>query len=155
MSILILRDPRESVKKCSLTPLRGQPGIAFVTFDRDKRVDADGHVLLDPDGEAFTLADRGRPLLLIDCAWRRVGQLGATVDGQLARRRLPAFTTAYPRKSRIYEDPVRGLASVEALFAATVMLGAPRLELLDGYRWRDAFLADNAALLAEHGFETR
>ena len=151
-AILILRDPRESIKKCSLTPLRGKPGVEFQSYYRDRRIDADGRVLLDPEGEPFTAADRGRGLFLIDCSWRRVGQLAATVDGVVVRRRLPELATAYPRKSRIFEDPQAGLASIEALFVATLLLGEPRLDLLDAYRWRDAFLAANAERLAEHGF---
>ena len=151
--ILILRDPRESAKKCSLTPLRGLPGIEFVPYYKGHNVNAEGRILLDPDGAEFTPADRGKQLFLIDCSWRRLPQLNEVVEGQLERRRLPAFVTAYPRVSRIFQDPDAGLASVEALFAATVMLGAPRLDLLDAYHWRDAFLQANAELLGEYGFD--
>jgi len=63
------------------------------------------------------------------------------------RRRLPALTTAYPRKSLITPDPERGLASVEALYAALALLGDEHPELLAQYRWRDEFLRANAALL--------
>ena len=146
--ILILRDPRESKKKCSLTPLEGQDGVRFVRYDRDRRLDAGGRVLLDPDGEPFSAADTGKPLLLIDCAWRRVPQLLRTVDGPLECRRLPDLVTAYPRVSRFFEDPVRGLASIEALYGAALLLGMPPEGLLDGYRWREDFLETNAELLA-------
>ena len=145
MDLLILRDPKESLAKCSLTPLRGLDGVRFVDYHPDRRLDADGRVLLDPDGEPLTEEDRGRDLFLIDCAWRRVPKLARTVDGVLLRRRLPALVTAYPRKSKTFEDPERGLASVEALYAASVLLGAPRPELLEAYRWRDAFLERNRA----------
>ena len=148
-NVLILRDPRESKKKCSLTPLEGRPGVRFVSYHPDRRLDAGGCVLLDPDGEPFTAADRGRPLFLIDCAWRRVPTLGRTVDGELERRRLPELVTAYPRVSRFFEDPVRGLASIEALHAAALLLGMPTDGLLDAYRWRDDFLRTNAELLAD------
>lgn len=141
--ILILRDPRESKKKCSLTPLEGLPGVEFVRYDRERRVEADGRILLSPDGELLTAADAHRGLLLIDCAWRRVPALRATVDGDLVLRRLPPLVTAYPRKSEVFEDPDEGLASVEALYAALAILGRPRPELLDGYRWRDEFLRAN------------
>ena len=39
--ILILRDPRESVKKCSLTPLRAHPSVASRTYHPERRLDAD------------------------------------------------------------------------------------------------------------------
>ena len=34
--VLILRDPRESVKKCSLTPLRGLEGVRFLEYAPDR-----------------------------------------------------------------------------------------------------------------------
>ena len=110
LDVLILRDPRESVKKCSLTPLRGTPGVQFVSYEPDKRVAAGCRILLHPDGEEITERDADKPLLLIDCAWRRVPQLLATIDGDLEPRRLPRLVTAYPRKSKTFEDPGEGLA---------------------------------------------
>lgn len=146
MDTLILRDPRESPRKCSLTALRGAPGIRFVNFHRERRLAARGRILLHPEGEEFGPADRGKPLLLLDCSWRRIPALLATVDGEPERRRLPRLATAYPRKNREGTDPERGLASVEALYAALALLGEPRPELLAGYRWADEFLAANPGL---------
>ena len=144
--ILILRDPRESMKKCSLTPLRGHERVRFVNYHPERRLAADGFLLLHAEGEELTERDAGRPLLLLDCAWRRVPQLLGTVDGELVRRRLPRLVTAYPRKSTVFEDPDQGLASVEALFAATAVLGEPDRTLLVGYRWASAFLEANPSL---------
>ena len=144
--ILVLRDPRESTKKCSLTPLRGLPGFRFFDYHPERRVEAAGRILLDPRGELIGEPDAGRGLLLIDCAWRRVDTLLRCVDGELHPRRLPVLSTAYPRKSRLFVDPEQGLASVEALYAALVLLGRPRPDLLDGYRWRDLFLRANPGL---------
>jgi pre-rRNA-processing protein TSR3 len=146
LDVLILRDPRESTKKCSLTPLRGTAGVRFVGYEPDKRVEAGKRVLLHPDGEEITSADRGKPLLLIDCAWRRVPQLLATIDGELEHRRLPPLVTAYPRKSKLFEDPEQGLASIEALYAALALLGQAHPELLEDYRWKDEFLRLNPRL---------
>lgn len=147
MQILIYRDPRESARKCSLTPLRGLPGVRFVNYHHGRRCEAGAGVLLDPEGEPLTAADRGQDLVLIDCAWRRVAKLRRTLDGDLRPRRLPQLETAYPRRSKTFPDARWGLASVEALFAATVLLGAPRPELLDEYPWRERFLERNAARL--------
>ena len=144
--VLILRDPRESTKKCSLTPLRGLPDIEFRTYAHDRTLDADGRIVLATDGEPFTAEDAGRGLLLIDCSWRRVRQLRATVTGELHPRRLPPLRTAYPRRSKDFEDPSEGLASVEALYAALALLGRPRADLLEAYRWREDFLAANPDL---------
>jgi pre-rRNA-processing protein TSR3 len=146
LDVLILRDPRESPKKCSLTPLRGTPGIRFVSFDKDRRCDAGSRIWLHPDGEELRPSERARPLFLIDCAWRRVDALRASVDGDLEPRRLPALVSAYPRKSKTFADPDRGLASIEALYAALALLGDPRPELLASYRWAREFLDKNPAL---------
>lgn len=146
VDVLILRDPRESLKKCSLRPLRGKRAITFVGYAPGASVTVGDRILLHPDGELLTHADGGRDLLLLDCAWRRVPALLATVDGTLIRRRLPALETAYPRRSRLFVDPDGGLASVEALYAALKILGDPREELLNDYRWRDAFLRLNPGL---------
>jgi pre-rRNA-processing protein TSR3 len=145
MDVLILRDPRESVRKCSLTPLRGFPGVRFVSYLKGRRLDARGRILLHPDGEEITSADRGRGILLVDCAWRRVAELLESVDGDPAPRRLPPLETAYPRRSRLFPDPHSGLASVEALYAASALLAESEPRLLDGYRWAGEFLRKNPA----------
>jgi len=146
IDVLILRDPRESPAKCSLTPLRGLPGITFVEYHGGRRLDAGRRILLSPEGTELGPADRGLDLLLVDCSWRRVPKLVATLDGELLPRRLPPLVTAYPRRSKTFPDPALGLASVEALYAAVLLLGEPRPELLAHYRWREAFLAANPSL---------
>lgn len=146
VDVLILRDPRESPRKCSLTPLRGVPGVRFVAYRGDLRLDAAGRVLLHPDGEELGPSDRGSPLLLVDCSWRRLDRLLSVVGGEPAPRRLPELSTAYPRRSATFQDPARGLASIEALYAALALLGSVRPELLKGYRWAAEFLAGNPDL---------
>jgi pre-rRNA-processing protein TSR3 len=145
--VLVLRDPRESAAKCSLTPLRGLPGIELVGWRHDRRYDVGRRILLHPEGPPLQASDRGPGLLLVDCAWRRVPQLLRSVDGDLLPRRLPPLRSAYPRRSKLFEDPHEGLASVEALYAALSILGETRPELLADYRWRDGFLAANPGLL--------
>jgi pre-rRNA-processing protein TSR3 len=146
MDVLIVHDPREPSKKCSVTPLRGMPGVRFLPLRGNKRVDAGRRIWLHPDGEELTPADRGLGLLLIDCTWRRVPSLARRIDGELLPRRLPPLVTVYPRRSKLVPDPADGLASVEALYAATALLGDPRPELLSGYRWAAEFLAANPDL---------
>ena len=145
--ILILRDPRESVRRCSLTPLRGMAGVRFVSYHRERRLAAEGRVLLHTDGELLSSADEGAGLLLIDCSWRRVPALLSTLDPPFVLRRLPALRTAYPRKSSTFEDPSQGLASIEALYAAQFYLGGGGdPELLAQYHWADEFLEANPSL---------
>lgn len=146
MDVLIVRDPREPAEKCSLTPLRGMEGVCFVSMRGDRRVDAGRRIWLHPDGEELGAGDCGLGLLLIDCSWRKVSKLSKRVDGELLARRLPKLVTAYPRRSKLGSDPEHGLASVEALYAALALLGAPRPELLAHYRWAPEFLAANPGL---------
>ncbi|MEX1026321.1 MAG: DUF367 domain-containing protein [Planctomycetota bacterium] len=148
LDVLILRDPRESLKKCSLTPVRGLPGIEVREWRIDRRFEVGRRLLLHPDGAELVPGDRelGLGLMLIDCAWRRVPQLLGAVDGELVTRRLPPLATAYPRVSKVFQDPGAGLASIEALYAACAILGDVRGELLAAYRWRDAFLDANPDL---------
>ncbi len=158
--MLILRDGRESARKCSLTPLRGRAAIQFLSYSRERRVPCAGRILLDPTApplearDRAALESRSQPasvgLLLLDCAWRRVGALRAVLDGEVVPRALPPLTSAYPRQSRLFSDPAQGLASVEALVAALWLLGDRRLDLLDGYHWRDEFIQRNAAWFAAH-----
>jgi len=146
MDVLILRDPRESAAKCSLTPVRGLPGIDLRTWRFDQRYEVGGRVLLHPDGELLSARDAGHGLLLLDCAWRRLPQMLASLDGEPLLRRLPNLVTAYPRRSKLFADPGDGLASIEALYAALAILGDRRADLLEGYRWGRRFLTANPGL---------
>ena len=59
LDVLIVRDPRESAKKCSLTPLRGMEGIRFATYAHDRRVAAGKRMLLHTEGELISTRDAG------------------------------------------------------------------------------------------------
>jgi len=148
LDILIFRDPREMLAKCSLTPLRGRSGIRFVDYHPERTLDPGERILLHVEGDELTSADAHHGLLLIDCAWRRVPTLQRRLTRAPLLRRLPPLVTAYPRKSKTFADPGAGLASIEALYAAVHLLWGSRPELLDGYRGREAFLAANPWLLA-------
>ena len=147
MHILIAHDPREPKNKCSVTPLRGMEGVSFVPLPPGARLDAGHRIWLDVAGDELTAADRGLDLLLIDSTWRRIPTLSRRIHGDLVRRRLPRLVTAFPRRSKLVPDPEHGLASVEALYAATVILGSPRPELLTSYRWAGEFLAANESIV--------
>ena len=142
ITILVVH-PRENRAKCSLEPLRGRADLRFVKFAPGLELELGGYVRLAVDGEPLTAADRELGLLLLDGNWRRADPMNrefARVPG----RSLRGFKTAYPRTSKLRTDPAEGLASVEALFIALTILGRPTAGLLDGYRWRAAFLAANA-----------
>ena len=58
-------------------------------------------------------------------------------------RSIPETTTAYPRKSKVFDDPHGGLATIEAIYVANKLLNRPTSGLLDEYYWREQFLELN------------
>lgn len=138
----VIRHHKERISKCSLRLLHDRKEMTFLKARPGFEFDATGFTLLAVDAPELTLADAGRPLLLLDSTWRWLPQLEACVRGTPVRRRVPATVrTAYPRQSRLFADPARGLASVEALYVARRILGDDDPSLLDGYHWRSEFLA--------------
>ena len=66
-------------------------------------------------------------------------------------RSLGPWVTAYPRKSKLFVDPIEGLATIEALYAAHCQMGRDVSGLLSSYYWRDQFLEENQELIAQIG----
>ena len=138
----VIRHPKERISKCSLRFLHDRPEMTFLKATKTFRFDATGFTVLAVDAPALSTADAGRPLLLLDSTWRWLPQLAQCLEGDPVRRSIPGeIVTAYPRVSRTYDDPTGGLASVEALYLARRLLGDTDESLLDGYHWKDEFLA--------------
>ncbi|HKB14652.1 MAG TPA: hypothetical protein VKF62_01230 [Planctomycetota bacterium] len=149
MRVLVLRDRKESPRKCSLTPLRGRADVSFLEWRGTTVLDARGMTLLQVDAPPLSRADAGGPVLLLDCSWKKVERMRKCLRGDPTPRSIPAgFVTVYPRKSKTFEDPGAGLASVEALYIASVVLGEEDRSLLDGYLFGAAFLERNREALA-------
>lgn len=139
--ITVIRHPKERISKCSLRPLHGRAGIRFLKATRSFTFDATGYTLLAVDAPPLSPEDAGRPLLLLDSTWRLLPQLMACLTGTPVPRSIPGdIRTAYPRVSKIAEDPLQGLASIEALYLAKRLIGEDDPSLLDGYHWREDFL---------------
>ena len=136
----IIRHPKERRSKCSLTPLEGREDLRFFRARPGFSFDISGFTVLGLDAPELSVADAGRPLLLLDSTWRLLPQIEACLSGEGVRRTLPSVSTAYPRFSKIAEDPSGGLASVEALYLAKLMLGERDDSLLADYYWREGFL---------------
>jgi pre-rRNA-processing protein TSR3 len=139
--VVVIRHARERIRKCSLRFLHGRPEFTFLRAGPGFGYDATGHLLLELGAPPLTAADRGPPILLLDSSWRWLESLQRCIAGQPIRRSLPAgIATAYPRRSRVFEDPPAGLASVEALYVALRILGTDDPSLLEGYHWKEQFL---------------
>lgn len=142
----VIRHPKERIRKCSLRFLHDRPEMTFLRGRPAMRFDATGFLLLAVDAPPLSTADAGRPLLLLDSTWRWLAQLEACVEGEPIRRSIPGgLHTAYPRVSKVFDDPAGGLASIEALYVARKLLGDDDPGLLDGYHWKDDFLRIVAA----------
>jgi pre-rRNA-processing protein TSR3 len=154
--VLILKYHRENPKKCSVTAIEGRPGVEIRAVKPGHSgygpIELEGGILLAVDSPPLTSADRGlldgpdRRLVLIDANWIRVPALldALRPRGPLVSRSLPAeVRTAYPRRSKIHEDPAEGLATIEALAAALALLGSFDRSILDGYHWAKEFLELN------------
>ena len=141
----------EAASKCTIRPLRGTPGLVFLRYPPPSPVspaDFPGAVLLAPGAPPLSLADASRPLLLLDASWRHARTMAKAYPGLETRSIPPGWRTAYPRRSKVSEDPADGLATVEALHAALAVTARRDDTLLAHYPWADAYLALNASLLA-------
>ena len=144
--ISIIRHPKERRSKCSLTPLEGREDFSFYRARPGWTFDMTGFTVLALGAPEMSEADAGRPLLLLDSTWRLLPQIEACLVGEGVRRTLPVVATAYPRASKIAKDPMGGLASVEALYLAKLLIGERDDSLLARYHWRAEFLEHLAEL---------
>ena len=152
-STIILRHRRENLKKCSLKGLEKRSDLTFCTYPKDSLPSLKDSLILSFDGPLLSPKDRERGLFLIDGTWRYAEKMFHWVEQNhppLETRSLPqAIRTAYPRKQEDCQDPERGLASVEALYTAYVILGWNPQGLLDHYYWAGAFLEKNQEIFCK------
>ncbi len=141
---LILRHKRENLKKCSLRGLEGRPDCIFLTYPLAKLPNLDQYCILTLDAPQLSPEDASRGLFLIDGTWRYAQVMSKIIpiNGKHIYRSLPPhLQTAYPRRQPDCPDPKRGLASIEALYAAYSILGRSTEGLLDCYHWKKEFLS--------------
>ena len=143
---IIIRHRKENLKKCSLRGLESREDLRFLTYPGCELPDLSGYVLLAVDAPPLQDADSGCGLLLLDGTWRYAEKMQIYVvsNQDVTFRSLPDnWRTAYPRRQEDCPAPDRGLASVEALYAAHHILGRDTQGLLEGYYWKDEFLRLN------------
>lgn len=139
---IIVRDPKENPKKCSVLPLKGRSDLQFFTFPATGLPSLEGYIRLAAKGPALSREDQDRGILLLDGSWRSAGKMNRQFEAVPARS-LTGWKTAYPRVSHLGTDPDNGLATVEALFVVYHLLGRPTAGLLDHYHWKAEFLELN------------
>lgn len=145
---VIVVHPRENRKKCSVEPLRGRDEFQFQTFNGQSTLTfpENNYVRLGLGGPILGPSDNALGLLVLDGTWRWTEAM-ETQYAHVPVRSLPPWQTAYPRVSKVFEDPQNGLATIEAVWLAYWCLGRSTAGLLDHYRWSERFLELNARFL--------
>lgn len=144
---IIVVHPKEKRSKCTVEPLRSHPDYRFWKYPARGSEPLAEYVRIGLGGPLLTPAQQQNGLLFLDATWRLADRMAADF-ADLPVFSLQPWETAYPRTSKLFDDPAAGLATVEAIYAAFVQSGRNPAGLLDQYRWRDDFLSRNAARLS-------
>ncbi len=150
---IILRHRKENLKKCSLTGLEQRNDMLFYRYPTQNLPDLAVYVMLTIDAPILSPEENQSGIFLIDGTWKYAQKMQAFVESrqQVVKRSLPeGWKTAYPRKQEDCPLPDRGLASVEALFAAYCILGRSTEGLLDHYYWKEHYLSKNVLKISEN-----
>lgn len=139
---IIVVHRRERRSKCSVEPLRDRIGFQFLTYPQDEDPIPEGYVRLGIGGELLTPDDAKRGLLVLDATWRLAEKLERRY-AHVPTRSIPDYRTAYPRVSKVHDDPAQGLATIEAIYAAYFAMGRDTTGLLDAYPWSAEFMSLN------------
>ena len=134
----ILRHRKENLKKCSLHGLESREDLHFLTYPIDPIPFLEKGIILDLNAPPLSKKDLGHQLFLIDGTWKYAAVMSRLLPHKekwLYRSLPPEIRTAYPRKQTKCSNPERGLASVEALFIAHLILGYKTKGLLGHYYW--------------------
>lgn len=154
---IIIRHKKENLKKCSLRGLENLEHLKFYTYpkclDQDLFENLSQCICLSFEGPELSPDDKNMHLVLIDGTWKLAEKMYKQVPNlkSMSKRSLPkGLMTAYPRRQEDCSDPSRGLASVEALYAAYKIMGLPCEQILDHYHWKEDFLAKNGYILGSN-----
>ncbi|MFT4553308.1 MAG: pre-rRNA-processing protein TSR3 [Chlamydiales bacterium] len=147
---VVLRHRKENLKKCSLIGLEERDDFIFLKYPTDTLAEMPGYILLAVDAPPLTEEDCERGLFVLDATWKLAGTMQKMMGPfpSMVARSIPSdFRTAYPRRQDDCPEPSKGLASVEALYIAYLLMGRDVTGLLDNYYWRESFLEKNKHLL--------
>ncbi len=139
---VIVVHPKERKSKCTVQPLRGDDRFSFWKFPGTGPEPLDEYVRLGYGGKLISQKDQNRGLLVLDATWKLAEKMEEPYK-EMEVRSLPPWTTAYPRVSKMFENPQDGLATIEAIFAAYHLMGRKTDGLLDNYHWANEFLELN------------
>lgn len=156
----VIIDAGETVNKCTIAPLASRPDFRLLHVKGpDPLGPLISPILLHHEGECITTLDpslkggRVQGIATIDCVWNRLDVLIRRIAGPLPKLvRIPnGFETAYPRRSAQNTDPEGGLATIEAIFVASALLGNWDVSLFSEYHFGRKFVELNQKLFLECG----
>lgn len=145
-STIIIRHRKENLKKCSLRGLEKNKNFLFFSYPNQIELlpDVSNYILLKMGAPELKKRDSNKGLLLIDSTWNYLNKILKILPDNIETRSLPnSCISAYPRKQTMCPDPKQGLASIEALYLAYLIMGKDTSNLLDNYYWKDKFLEIN------------
>ena len=148
---IILRHRKENLKKCSLQGLESRTDIQFLAYPCADYPNLSSYVVLSLDAPPLAIGDADSGLLLIDGTWKYAEVMARQLPYCKPRSLPKEIRTAYPRKQTDCIDPKRGLASVEALYIAYMIMGRDPSGLLDHYYWEKSFHQNNTKFHQSYG----
>lgn len=158
MQYEVIIDTGETPNKCTIAPLHSRPDFKLFRVNKDPILGPlRSEVLLHHQGQclsAFSQSSRKvSGVAAIDCVWRRLDGLIRRIEGPVPELvRIPeGFRTAYPRRSVLNTDPAGGLATIEAIFVASALLGKWDVSLLSEYYFGRRFVEMNLNRFLELG----
>lgn len=164
MRFEIILDKGERLNKCTVAPLSGRKDFKMIrTNGTDLFGPLEADILLHHLGTPWSLFNSHSEntqipfgvncIATIDCVWRRLDRIFHRIHGRRPTLvQLPlGIKTAYPRRSRLNTDPASGLATIEALFTASALLGRLDLSLFSHYHFGKTFLQINLEKFQEYG----
>lgn len=143
---IVLRHRKENLKKCSLRGLEIREDFLFFTYPKDPIPFTENYIILDINAPLLSKEDQNKGLFILDGTWRYAQKMyeNTPVIHSYEKRSLPTnIQTAYPRRQEDCPDPSKGLASIEAIYIAYLLMERNTDGLLDNYVWRDKFFQIN------------
>lgn len=157
----VIIDVGETPNKCTIAPLIHRNDFRVFRVGVDALLGPFlSPFLLHPEGDCLSQVIKTNDLskvtgiASIDCVWRRLSLLMKKIEAPLPKLiKIPeGFKTAYPRFSKkSHRDPAGGLATIEAIFTASALLGHWNVSLLSQYYFGQEFIKINAAHFIELG----
>lgn len=144
---VIVVHPREKKRKCTVRHLREIPGYVFWKFPKRGDESLTGYFRIGLGGPELGPQDADHGLLILDGTWKLAARMEPFFT-DIPLRSLGPWRTAYPRVSKVSDDPAAGLATIEALFATLVQLRRSTAGVLSQYHWAREFQNLNADLIA-------